>query len=307
MFLNKVLFLQKVFYAYIQTMKTLNKFLSLVFMAVVMIFTSCSKDNGDDPKVPIDYSKDIIGLWEGVSMTGDVTYGNAESRLEYYADGTYTYFEKHLGRWCPSENVDNVYSLDGARITHKWCPEEGTDYISEWWDIEEIKGSTMKWSALRERADGSRYTTTFTWKKIDAPTEEQYKTMILGEWRCYEYDYYRYKDGELVDSIIKKYQGKQTYIFNPDNTYNANHIEPDGTMLWEEYGRYEMNGSVITLITDTLLIEGEPFDIGEPYIYVYGIQNISKENFSMAEYSKYIVPATGEVVYDLSESKFRRP
>lgn len=54
-------------------------------------------------KVNVDYSKDIIGLWEGVEMTGYETYGNAE---------------------------------------------------------------TMKWSALREKEGGSRFNTTFTWKKI---------------------------------------------------------------------------------------------------------------------------------------------
>ena len=35
----------------------------------------------------------------------------------------------------------------------------------EWWDIDEIKDGKMKWSALREREDGTRFTTTFTWKK----------------------------------------------------------------------------------------------------------------------------------------------
>lgn len=261
----------------------------------------------DFTKVTADYSKEIIGLWEGVELIGEETYGNAEARIEYHADGTYTYFKNYLGRWCPSENVDNEYNVDGDWLATRWRPEEGADFNYEWWDIDEIKDGTMTWSALRENEKGERYTTTFTWKKIDAPTEEQYKSMILGEWICYEYDYYRFKNGEMVDSVIKKYQGKQTYTFNPDNTYSANHIEPDGTMLWEEYGSYEMNGSVMTMILEKLIIEGEPFDLGEPETYVYGIHYIDKENISQVQYSKYIVPATGEVVYDLTESKLRRP
>ena len=36
----------------------------------------------------------------------------------------------------------------------------------EWWDIESVNGETMKWSAIREKEDGSRFNTTFTWKKI---------------------------------------------------------------------------------------------------------------------------------------------
>lgn len=53
-------------------------------------------------------------------------------------------------------------ALDASR----WRPAAGADYEYEWWDIVEIKDGTMKWSALREKGDGTRYTTTFTWKKI---------------------------------------------------------------------------------------------------------------------------------------------
>lgn len=38
------------------------------------------------------------------------------------------------------------------------------------WNIDYIKKEgndiIMKWSALREKEDGTRFTTTFTWKKV---------------------------------------------------------------------------------------------------------------------------------------------
>ncbi|MBQ0047202.1 MAG: hypothetical protein KBT33_06765 [Prevotellaceae bacterium] len=117
-------------------------------------------------KVTVDYSNDIIGMWEGVEMTGYETYGNAEARIEYRADGTYTYYKKEGDYWVPSSNVDNEYNVDGDWLATRWRSEAGKDYNYEWWDIDYIKDGTMKWSALREKEDGSRFTTTFTWKKV---------------------------------------------------------------------------------------------------------------------------------------------
>ena len=34
-------------------------------------------------------------------MTGDETYGDANHRIEYKADGTYTYYEKDGESWVP--------------------------------------------------------------------------------------------------------------------------------------------------------------------------------------------------------------
>lgn len=118
-------------------------------------------------KVSADYSQDIIGLWEGVEMTGYETYGNAEARIEYRADGTYTYYKKEGDDWVPSSNVDNEYNVDGDWLATRWRPEAGKDFNYEWWDIDEIKDDTMKWSALREKEDKTRFTTTFTWKKVN--------------------------------------------------------------------------------------------------------------------------------------------
>ena len=121
---------------------------------------------GEYSKVTADYSQTIIGLWEGVEMTGDETYGDANHRIEYKADGTYTYYNKVGESWVSSKNAGNEYNVDGDWLATRWQPTEGADYEYEWWDIDEIKDGTMKWSALREKGDGTRYTTTFTWKKI---------------------------------------------------------------------------------------------------------------------------------------------
>lgn len=117
-------------------------------------------------KVTADYSQDIIGMWEGVEMTGDETYGDANHRIEYKADGTYVYYDKDGDDWKLSEDVDNEYNVDGDWLASRWRPKAGEDFEYEWWDIVEIKDGMMKWSALREKGDGTRYTTTFTWKKI---------------------------------------------------------------------------------------------------------------------------------------------
>lgn len=64
-------------------------------------------------RVNADYSTDIIGLWEGMEMTGYETYGNADHRIRYYADGTYEYFNKVDDSWVKSDNTDNCYNIHG--------------------------------------------------------------------------------------------------------------------------------------------------------------------------------------------------
>lgn len=117
-------------------------------------------------KITADYSNDIIGLWEGVEMTGDETYGNAEARIAYHADGTYTYYKKENGEWQPLEDVFDEWNVDGDWLATRW-QNQGSDVMNyEWWDIDYIKDGKMKWSALREKEDGTRFKTTFTWKKV---------------------------------------------------------------------------------------------------------------------------------------------
>lgn len=123
-------------------------------------------------KVTADYSQDIIGLWEGVEMTGYETYGDAHHRIEYRADGTYTYYswDEAAQAWKPLEDVFDEWNVDGDWLATRW-QNNGSDVMNyEWWDIDYIKKEgndiIMKWSALREKEDGERFTTTFTWKKV---------------------------------------------------------------------------------------------------------------------------------------------
>ena len=119
-------------------------------------------------RVAVDYSEDIIGTWEGVEMTGDETYGNADARIAYLPDGTYRYYQKNSeGEWEVKAGQElSEYNVDGDWLATRW-QEKGGEMNYEWWDIDEIKDGQMKWSALREREDGTRFKTTFMWKKVD--------------------------------------------------------------------------------------------------------------------------------------------
>ena len=121
-------------------------------------------------RVAVDYSENIIGTWEGVEMTGDETYGNAEARIAYLSDGTYRYYQKNSkGEWEVKASQElSEYNVDGDWLATRWQEKDG-EMNYEWWDIDEIKDGQMKWSALREREDGTRFTTTFTWRKVEAP------------------------------------------------------------------------------------------------------------------------------------------
>ena len=118
-------------------------------------------------RVTADYSEDIIGLWEVTEMTGEETYNDDNARLAFLADGTYRYYRKSdAGDWqLVSTREVEEYNLDGDWLATRW-QETGGEMNYEWWDIDEIKDGQMKWSALREREDGTRFTTTFTWKKV---------------------------------------------------------------------------------------------------------------------------------------------
>ena len=121
-------------------------------------------------RVAADYSADIIGLWEVTGMTGEGTYNDDNARLAFLADGTYKYYRKsEAGEWQLVSTRDiEEYFVDGDWMATRW-QEKGGEMNYEWWDIDEIKDGQMKWSALREREDGTRFTTTFTWRKVEAP------------------------------------------------------------------------------------------------------------------------------------------
>lgn len=121
-------------------------------------------------KIHIDYTDSIVGLWEGVSIEGDTTYGSIEHRWEYKTDSTYTYYNHENGDWVPSDNTFNEYNVDGDWLASRWIQEAGGEMYYEWWDIEKCEYGEMIWVGLREREDGTRFTTKFVMRKVK-PTE----------------------------------------------------------------------------------------------------------------------------------------
>ena len=116
-------------------------------------------------RVTVDYSKDILGLWEGVSMTGYETYGDANHRIEFKADGTYDYYNKVDGQWVDVDD-DCRYAVDGDWLATCWRGDPSSDFFFECWDIDVCNADELKLSALRQKEDGSRFKTTFNWKRV---------------------------------------------------------------------------------------------------------------------------------------------
>ena len=210
-------------------------------------------------KVTADYADAIIGLWEGVEITGYETYGGAVARIEYRADGSYTYYNKVDDKWMPSSNVGNEYNVDGDWLAHRWCPRAGSEYNYEWWDIDYIKDGTMKWSALREKENGERFTTTFTWKKIeDAASEQRIKENIAGCWQVDQVIRYDLTNGKVTNKETTSYENfmVSTMTFAPDLTFQTHYyfIDPEqpGVKIDEtrSSGKYSIAGKEIKYLFD---------------------------------------------------------
>ena len=174
-------------------------------------------------RVTADYSEDIIGLWEGVEMTGDETYGNAEARIAYLTDGTYRYYQKNSeGEWEVKAGQElSEYNVDGDWLATRW-QEKGGEMNYEWWDIDEIKDGQMKWSALREREDGTRFTTTFTWKKVSdiafLINEENFPDATLRHIKGdYSQTYNFGDDGVITTEELEKVDGLYIGYSNIEN------------------------------------------------------------------------------------------
>jgi hypothetical protein len=120
-------------------------------------------------KVKVDYSADIIGMWEGRSTGAEGSeFDDGENhRWEYLLDGTFNYFHKD-DLWQISDDEYADYFVAGNLLCTRWKNAgEGNEEHREWWEIESIKDGVMKWKALRQREDGSTYTATFEMKKIE--------------------------------------------------------------------------------------------------------------------------------------------
>ena len=142
-------------------------------------------------KVKVDYSADILGMWEGYS-TGEEgsEFDDGENhRWEYRLDGTFNYFHKVDGQWQISDDDYADYFVDGNLLCTRWKNAgAGNEEHREWWEIESIKDGVMKWKALRQKEDGTTYIATFEMKKVDVPTQAEVEQFILGKWMISEID-----------------------------------------------------------------------------------------------------------------------
>lgn len=116
------------------------------------------------------YEDAIIGLWEGVEMTGEETYGDINHRWEYKQSiggiTKYDYLSKNgQGEWEANPTNNGQYNVHGNWLATTWTNDQGNPEY-EWWDIELIDDTYMKWSAWRKNEQGKRYKTTFTLRRV---------------------------------------------------------------------------------------------------------------------------------------------
>ena len=116
----------------------------------------------------VDYSAEIIGMWEGRMTSEQSVYGDVEDhRWEYMTDGSFNYFRKVDGQWQISDDDYADYFVDGNLLCTRWKNEgAGNEEHREWWEIESIENGVMKWKALRQKEDGTTYTATFEMTKV---------------------------------------------------------------------------------------------------------------------------------------------
>ena len=122
-------------------------------------------------KVNVDYSDDILGLWEGSASTESKYDDGDVHRWRYLPDGTYVYYLRNeQGEWVPSESVFSTYFVDGNLLCTRWKNVgENEKENREWWEIESIDGNEMKWTALRREFTGMQvkeYTASFSMRKV---------------------------------------------------------------------------------------------------------------------------------------------
>ena len=162
-------------------------------------------------KVKVDYSADIIGMWEGMSTGAEGSeFDDGENhRWEYLLDGTFNYFHKN-DQWQISDDDFSDYFVAGNLLCTRWKNAgEGNEEHREWWEIESIEDGVMKWKALRQKEDGTTYTATFEMKKIDVPTQAEVEQNIIGRWMTTTMDFQNIPTNNKIvfefESLTKAY------------------------------------------------------------------------------------------------------
>lgn len=119
-------------------------------------------------KVTKDYTKDIIGIWEGRMTSKESDYDDGQlHRWEFKADGNYVYYTYNAdGQWERFDNTFALYFVDGVLLCFRWMNNGEDTEQREWWEIESIQNGVMKWTAVRKRDDGTTYTASFQMTKV---------------------------------------------------------------------------------------------------------------------------------------------
>lgn len=119
-------------------------------------------------KVTENYEKSILGLWEGVvtsEMGADFDDGE-HHRWEFLTDDNYRYFVWSNGEWQVNDEFSQ-YVMDGNMICCRWKNlGESEEEHREWWVISSLENGVMEWTAVRERPDGTTYTSTVKMNKV---------------------------------------------------------------------------------------------------------------------------------------------
>ena len=121
-------------------------------------------------KVTEDFSKAILGTWEGkvASEEGSMYDDGKLHRWDYKADGTFVFYSQdENGVWQASNDEYAKYFCDGALLCTRWKNVgEGKEEYREWWEITSIENGVMKWYGLRQREDGSTYEVIYEMTKV---------------------------------------------------------------------------------------------------------------------------------------------
>ena len=124
-------------------------------------------DNERYIRINNDFEKDIIGTWEGKVTSAEDEHTDGElHRWEYKTDGTFIYYNKAGEEWANNNDAFAEYFVDGILLCTRWKKTTDSPEMREWWEIESIDNGVMKWTALRQREDGSTYTATFQMTKV---------------------------------------------------------------------------------------------------------------------------------------------
>ncbi|MBR4713492.1 MAG: hypothetical protein IKP27_07445 [Paludibacteraceae bacterium] len=108
-------------------------------------------------KIDKDFSKDIVGLWEGKLALPGIP-GVTDHRWDFREDGTFLSFDRDTinDEWVVNHTTTNQYMVDGTWLAMRKQALDPARDSRECWDIS-VEGDKMYWSALRADSVGLRH------------------------------------------------------------------------------------------------------------------------------------------------------